>query len=186
MCFLLLKNSKMVRKNSAGRAKVGKSSRPVSEEEPVPIQSIDPLAIVVYNPENIPPVTSAISTESDTSDEDQQVEKIQMMKTHLMLLTVRILKRVKKMMKILMMKKFKIWKKTLRLKKIHLIQKQSLKELTWIHLLLKFLPKPRLNLLLVRQNVKRWQKKCTIVVSPKTTFQSGSTSYQAAIITNQK
>ena len=65
----------MVRKKSAGRAKVGKSSRPVSEEEPVPIQTIDPLAIVVYNPENIPPVTSAISTESDTSDEDQQVEE---------------------------------------------------------------------------------------------------------------
>ena len=47
----------------------------MNEEEPVPIQSVDPLAIVVYNPENIPPVESAVSTESDTSDKDQQVEE---------------------------------------------------------------------------------------------------------------
>ena len=65
----------MVKKKSAGRTKVAKSSRPVSEEEPVPIQSVDPLAIVVYNPKNIPPVEFAVSTESDTSDEDQQVEE---------------------------------------------------------------------------------------------------------------
>ena len=58
----------MVRKKSAGRTNFGKSSQPVSEEEPVPIQSIDPLTIIVYNPENIPPVESAVSTEFDTSD----------------------------------------------------------------------------------------------------------------------
>ena len=65
----------MVRKKNAGRTQDAKSSRPEREEEPVPIQSIDPLAIVVYNPENIPPVASAVSTESDTSDEEQQIEE---------------------------------------------------------------------------------------------------------------
>ena len=65
----------MVRKKSVGRAKVGKSSRPVSEEESVPIQSIVPLTIVVYNPKNVPSVEFIVSTEFDTSDEDQQVEE---------------------------------------------------------------------------------------------------------------
>ena len=65
----------MVRKKSAGRTNIEKSYRPVSAEEPVPLQSINPLAIEVYNPKNISLVESTVSTESDTFDEDQQVEE---------------------------------------------------------------------------------------------------------------
>ena len=36
---------------------------------------IDPLAIVIYNPENVPPIESTVSTEFDTFDEDQYVKK---------------------------------------------------------------------------------------------------------------
>ena len=64
-----------MRKKRAGRTNFEESSWPVSEKEPVPIQSIDPLVIVVYNPENVPLVKSTVSTEFDTSDEDQQVEE---------------------------------------------------------------------------------------------------------------
>ena len=59
-----------MRKKSAGRTNFEESSRAVSEEESLPIQSIDPLAIVVYNPKNVPPVESTVSTKSDTFDED--------------------------------------------------------------------------------------------------------------------
>ena len=68
----------MVRKKNAKRTNFEESSRPeppMSEEEPVPLQSINPLAIEVYNSENVSPVESTVSTESDTSDEDQQVEE---------------------------------------------------------------------------------------------------------------
>ena len=65
----------MVRKKNAWRTNIEESSRPVSVEEPVPLQSINPLVIEMYNPENVPLVKSTVSTEFDTSDEDQQVEE---------------------------------------------------------------------------------------------------------------
>ena len=100
----------MVKKKSAGKTNFEESSRPVSEEEPVPIQSIDPLAIVVYNPENVPPVESTVSTESDTSDKDQQVEENP------------------EDGEVLDAEEIPNVEKTLRLKKIHLVQKQNLKK----------------------------------------------------------
>ena len=68
----------MVRKKNARRTNFEESSRPEppgSEKEPIPLQSINLLAIEVYNPKNVPPVESTVSTESDTSDEDQYVKK---------------------------------------------------------------------------------------------------------------
>ena len=41
----------------------------------MPLQSINLLAIEVYNLENVPPVESTVSTKFDTFDEDQQVEE---------------------------------------------------------------------------------------------------------------
>ena len=68
----------MAEKKSVGRTNSTESSRsdlPTSEEEPVPLQNINPLAIEMYNPENVPPVESMVSTEFDTFDEDQHVEE---------------------------------------------------------------------------------------------------------------
>ena len=59
-----------MRKKSVGRTNFEESFRlepPVSEKEHVPLQSINPLAIEVYNPKNVPPVESIVSTKSDTS-----------------------------------------------------------------------------------------------------------------------
>ena len=65
----------MVRKKSAGRTNIEEFSRLVSAEEPVPFQSINLLAIEVYNPKNVPPIKPTVSTKSDTSNEDQYVKK---------------------------------------------------------------------------------------------------------------
>ena len=68
----------MVRKKNAKITNFEESSRPeppMSEEEPIPLQSINPLAIEIYNTENDQPIESMISTEFDTSDENQHVEE---------------------------------------------------------------------------------------------------------------
>ena len=67
-----------MRKKSVGRTNFEESSQlepPMSEEQPMPLQSINPLAIEVYNPENVPFIESIVSTEFDTFDEDQHFEE---------------------------------------------------------------------------------------------------------------
>ena len=64
----------MVRKKSAERKNFAETFRhesPIREEEPMPLQYIDPLAIQVYNPKDVRPIELEISMESNTSDEDQ-------------------------------------------------------------------------------------------------------------------
>ena len=68
----------MARKKSVGRTNSIESSQPKSprsEEKPVPLQSINPLAIKVYNPKIVQPIESLVLIEFDTSNKDQHVEE---------------------------------------------------------------------------------------------------------------
>ena len=137
------------------RTNFGKSSRPVSEEESVPIQSIVPLTIVVYNPKNVSPVEFTVSMESDTSDEDQQVEENLDDEDTSNVVGNKNDEENLEDGEVPDAEEIPNVEENPTVEKIHLVQKQNLKKSMWIHLLLKFLLKPRVKLLLVRQNVKR-------------------------------